>query len=176
MKLSFAKSEMEPIRPPIRMVILFENEIACDEARNIADHLLGRVRFTRRLETFCWNLQPLIELECLIAAITMADILIVSGNCHSALPTDIKSALKFGLSSKRRTRGAVVALLGQNNIEDRKPSALHLLLQEIADATGQDFFPGAFKSQQENHDYFLAPGEVMEAMSALSLSPEPFSI
>ena len=136
---SFATSH-----PIFRTVILFEDAAVLQRARLLHEHLFREAKDRCRLETFDWKLKKLADLEELVGAVTMSDMIIVAGCADSNLSSEIQTALKIGLGERPSGIGALVALLG-SSAPDQNPSALHLLLQQLASEAGLKFFPGTFE-------------------------------
>jgi len=133
------------VNPQFRMVIIYEDELARNQAVRIYEHLLDRIENTCRLETYRWDMKHPEGLEALAEAISVANMIFVTGRDTSGLPAEVKHAIEAGLSLKRVESSALVALLGRGNLEDRTPSVLHSYLKDMAQWTGLDFFPGVFE-------------------------------
>jgi len=143
------------VHPQFKMVMIYEDEITRNQALRIYEHLLQRIENICRLETYRWDMKNPEGLEALFEAVTMANIIFVTGRDTSELPVEVQNAVESGLSMKRVEKSALVALLGRASVEDRAPSALHLYLKETAQRTGLDFFPGVFELIERLHAYTI---------------------
>jgi hypothetical protein len=135
-----------------KILILFEDESVSERAKRLQDHLFQHVKDHCRLETCRWDLRHLNGLDELVETITNSDIIIIAGQESSELPNDLQIALKTGLAARRTDRGALVALLGRTDIREQTPSDLHLFLQQVAQESGLNFFPGAFEIPQHIYE------------------------
>ena len=142
---SSLETRFADIRPEFRVLILYGDATAKNEAIRLYQHLTERIPIVCQPETFCWDLKHPKDMEATVEAVAMADMIFVAGRDNSELPGELQNALVIGLSMRRVGRGALVALLGRANVEDRTPSALHAYLEETARGTGLDFFPGVFE-------------------------------
>ena len=130
--------------PQFRVLILCEDYAARDQAMRHYIHLTEQIGMECTLETFFWDLKQPRALEPFLEAIMTANLIFVAGGDNSELPLEVQSALDVGLSMRRMVGGALVALLGRANAQDRTVSALHSQLEETGRGAGLDFFPGVF--------------------------------
>jgi len=139
--------------PQFRVLILCENYAARDQAMRHYKHLTEQIEMECVLETFFWDLKQASALESLLEAIMTANLIFVAGGDGSELPVEVQSALDVGLSMRRMEGGALVALLGRADVQDRTASALHSQLEETGRGAGLDFFPGVFALSVREPDW-----------------------
>ena len=156
MKTSFDELELSlenfaEIGPQFRVLIFYGDRLARNHAKRLCEHLMES-RAGCRLETFCWDVKHPKILEGVVEAVALADMIFVASCDISELPVELQSAMQIGLFARRVEGGALVALLGRKNIEQRVPSALHISLQEMACRAGLKFFPGMFEIPEEHLD------------------------